>query len=109
MVLGGTRLVGEIEPSITDISHLLKDLADASMVVNKPIRAEDMMMAAISKLERIVWRIRIDRRAQDLIEYALAAGFVAVAASAFFPPAIAPTISTIFSKVVDVLPDVSSP
>jgi len=48
----------------------------------------------------------LDRQGQDLIEYALAAGFVAVAAMSFFPPAIAPAISTIFSKIVEVMPTV---
>ncbi len=43
-----------------------------------------------------------DRRGQDLVEYALAAAFVAVAASAAFPPSIAPAISTVFSKVGEV-------
>ena len=43
-----------------------------------------------------------DRRGQDLIEYALMAGFVAVAAGAAFPP-VATSISQIFSKVASVV------
>ncbi|HTM11799.1 MAG TPA: hypothetical protein VL127_02745 [Bryobacteraceae bacterium] len=43
-----------------------------------------------------------DTRAQDLIEYALMAGFVAVAAGAVMP-GVASSISTIFSKVGSVL------
>ncbi len=43
-----------------------------------------------------------DTRAQDLIEYALMAGFVAVAAGAVMP-GVASSISTIFSKVSSVL------
>ena len=39
-----------------------------------------------------------DKRGQDLIEYALMAGFVAVAAGAIMP-GVADSISTIFSKV----------
>ena len=39
-----------------------------------------------------------DDRGQDLIEYALMAGFVAVAAGALMP-GVADSISTIFSKV----------
>jgi pilus assembly protein Flp/PilA len=50
-------------------------------------------------LRLMIWR---DRRGQDLIEYALMAGFVAVAAGAAFPPA-ADVISQIFSKVNSVL------
>lgn len=46
-----------------------------------------------------VWR---DRRGQDLIEYALMAGFVAVAAGAFMP-GVAGSISTIFSDVASVM------
>jgi Flp pilus assembly pilin Flp len=43
-------------------------------------------------------RIWADTKAQDLIEYALMAGFVAVAAGAIMP-GVASKISVIFSKV----------
>ena len=43
-----------------------------------------------------------DKRGQDLIEYALMAGFVAVAAGAIMPN-VAKSISTIFSKVASVM------
>lgn len=43
-----------------------------------------------------------DTRGQDLIEYALMAGFVAVAAGAIMP-SVAGSISTVFSKVESVL------
>jgi Flp pilus assembly pilin Flp len=46
-----------------------------------------------------VWR---DRRGQDLIEYALMAGFVAVAAGAIMP-GISSSVSTIFSQVASVM------
>jgi Flp pilus assembly pilin Flp len=46
-----------------------------------------------------IWR---DRRGQDLIEYALMAGFVAVAAGATMP-AVANSISTIFSQISSVM------
>ncbi len=46
-----------------------------------------------------IWR---DEHGQDLIEYALMAGFVAVAAGAMIPP-VASSISTIFSKVTSVV------
>jgi len=52
-----------------------------------------------------IWR---DRRGQDLIEYALMAGFVAVAAGAAFPP-VADTISEIFSKVQSVMSSANNP
>jgi pilus assembly protein Flp/PilA len=43
-----------------------------------------------------------DTRGQDLIEYALMAGFVAVAAGAIMPN-VSSSISTIFSKVASVM------
>ena len=43
-----------------------------------------------------------DTHGQDLIEYALMAGFVAVAAGAVMP-GVASSISTIFSKVASVM------
>ena len=45
------------------------------------------------------WR---DTEGQDLIEYALMAGFVAVAAGAVMP-SVSASISTIFSKIDSVL------
>ena len=44
------------------------------------------------------WNILRDKRGQDLIEYALMAGFVAVAAGSIMPN-VSTNISTIFSKV----------
>ena len=46
-----------------------------------------------------IWK---DRQGQDLIEYALMAGFVAVAAGAIMP-GVATSISTIFSKIASVM------
>jgi len=50
-------------------------------------------------LQLKIWK---DLRGQDLIEYALMAGFVAVAAGAIMP-GVATSISQIFSKVASVL------
>ncbi len=52
----------------------------------------------------IIWKLRIwsDTHAQDLIEYALMAGFVAVAAGAIMP-GVATSISRVFSKVSSVM------
>jgi pilus assembly protein Flp/PilA len=47
-------------------------------------------------------KVMKDTRGQDLIEYALMAGFVAVAAGAIMP-GVATSISTIFSKVSSVM------
>ncbi|MBI3208681.1 MAG: Flp family type IVb pilin [Candidatus Solibacter usitatus] len=43
-----------------------------------------------------------DTRGQDLIEYALMAGFVAVAAGAIMP-SVSTSVSTIFSKIGSVM------
>jgi pilus assembly protein Flp/PilA len=43
-----------------------------------------------------------DERGQDLIEYALMAGFVAVAAGAIMPN-VSTSISTVFSKIQSLL------
>jgi pilus assembly protein Flp/PilA len=43
-----------------------------------------------------------DTKGQDLIEYALMAGFVAVAAGALMP-GVSTSISTVFSKVASVM------
>lgn len=48
-------------------------------------------------------KIGQDQRGQDLIEYALLAGFVAVAAGAIFPTTLTPNISQIFSKLGSIL------
>jgi pilus assembly protein Flp/PilA len=48
-----------------------------------------------------------DKRGQDLIEYALMAGFVAVAAGAIMPN-VASSISTIFSEISSVMTGAAS-
>ena len=58
----------------------------------------------MTRITNLVWKLRIwkDTRGQDLIEYALMAGFVAVAAGAIMP-GVATSISTIFSKVASAM------
>lgn len=53
------------------------------------------------------WNRRKETHGQDLIEYALMAGFLAVAAGAVLPSA-GPAISVIFSKVALQLTNVST-
>ncbi len=55
-------------------------------------------------MKNLVLRLKIwkDTRGQDLIEYALMAGFVAVAAGAIMP-GVASSISTISSKIASVM------
>jgi pilus assembly protein Flp/PilA len=60
------------------------------------------MKNLILKLQ--IWK---DTRGQDLIEYALMAGFVAVAAGAIMP-GVATSISTIFSKIASVMSQAST-
>jgi Flp pilus assembly pilin Flp len=49
-------------------------------------------------LTNLLFKLWRDRKAQDLIEYALMAGFVAVAAGAIMP-GVSNSISSIFSKI----------
>lgn len=58
-------------------------------------------MLTIQALTALV-RIWKNRQGQDLIEYALMAGFVAVAAGAAMP-SVASSISTIFSEISSVM------
>jgi Flp pilus assembly pilin Flp len=58
-------------------------------------------MAKLNSVAYRVWiKLRADNRAQDMIEYALLAAAIAVIVAGFLPPAIMPSVSTIFSKVV---------
>jgi len=53
----------------------------------------------MATIRNIAQQLIYNRRGQDLIEYALIGGFVAVAAGAIFPPLLIPGVSTIFSKL----------
>ncbi len=50
-------------------------------------------------LQLAIWK---DQRGQDMVEYALLAGFITIAAGALFPP-VDQSISTIFSRVNSLL------
>jgi Flp pilus assembly pilin Flp len=54
-----------------------------------------------SLIYSVAHKLRNDVRGQDLVEYALIAGFVAVAGGAIFPTTLMPGVSTIFSKLSD--------
>ncbi|HYP15442.1 MAG TPA: Flp family type IVb pilin [Bryobacteraceae bacterium] len=56
----------------------------------------------MNKIKTLVLNVIRDNRGQDLIEYALMAGFVAVAAGAIMP-GVSTNISTIFSRVSSVM------
>ncbi|MCU1273729.1 MAG: Flp/Fap pilin component [Bryobacterales bacterium] len=51
--------------------------------------------------------LKQDIKGQDLIEYALMAGFVAVAAGALMPT-VSSSISTVFSKIGSVMADAAA-
>ena len=50
----------------------------------------------------ILARLQREEKGQDLVEYALLAGFVAVASGVFLPP-VAAGISVIFSKMASLV------
>lgn len=54
----------------------------------------------MKKLNNLIWKLRIykDTRGQDLIEYALMVGFIAVAAGAVIPGVVT-SIRSIFGKI----------
>ena len=59
-------------------------------------------MTLVRLLQLTLTKLAKNNRGQDLIEYALMAGFVAVAAGAIMP-GVSTSISTIFSQVSSVL------
>ncbi len=54
------------------------------------------------KIQMLIARLLKDRKGQDMVEYALLAGFIAVAAGALLP-SISTSISTIFSRMASVV------
>ena len=56
----------------------------------------------MNKLYSLILKLQRDERGQDMVEYALLAGFIAVAAGAILP-GISASISVIFSKMASVL------
>jgi pilus assembly protein Flp/PilA len=67
-------------------------------------KGEDILDMKDFMLKLKIWK---DTKGQDLIEYALMAGFVAVAAGAIMP-GVASSISTIFSKISSVMTKAST-
>jgi pilus assembly protein Flp/PilA len=58
----------------------------------------------VNWLRNRVWKLQIwkDTKGQDLVEYALAAGMVAVAAVAAMP-ALSGTVSNVFTKIGNII------
>ncbi len=61
----------------------------------------------MNKLYKAFLRLAKDERGQDMIEYALLAGFIAVAAGALLP-GISNNISIIFSKMASLVQNAAS-
>jgi Flp pilus assembly pilin Flp len=61
----------------------------------------------LNSITRFFGQFWFDDAAQDLVEYSLLAGFIAVAAGAFIPN-IADSVNIIFSKVVSHLSRVNT-
>ena len=57
-------------------------------------------------IKRFVIKLIHDKKGQDMVEYALLAGFIAVAAGAILP-GVSEDNSTIFSKMASVVEDAS--
>ncbi len=56
----------------------------------------------MNKLYSLILKLQRDERGQDMVEYALLAGFIAVAAGAILP-GISSSISVIFSKMASLV------
>ncbi|HTC90123.1 MAG TPA: Flp family type IVb pilin [Bryobacteraceae bacterium] len=64
-------------------------------------QAEETMRGLVLHFKlQLFWK---DRRGQDMIEYALLAAAVAVIVAGFLPPAVMPSVSTIFSKITSTM------
>jgi len=54
-------------------------------------------------LQRILHRLWIDCRGQDMIEYSLLAASLVIVVAGFLPPTIMPSVSKIFSTVASMI------
>jgi Flp pilus assembly pilin Flp len=61
----------------------------------------------MNKIKSLIIRLLHDKKGQDMVEYALLAGFIAVAAGAILP-GISDDISEIFSKMGSVVADANA-
>ncbi|MBI1354484.1 MAG: Flp family type IVb pilin [Acidobacteria bacterium] len=61
----------------------------------------------MEKINKLIVRLLNDEKGQDMVEYALLAGFIAVAAGAILPT-VSSNISVIFSKMSSVVADAAS-
>jgi pilus assembly protein Flp/PilA len=77
---------------------LLRDRDALIVLFNRETVREINML----RFQQLIVRFVKDRKGQDMVEYALLAGFVAVAAGALLP-GISDSISTIFSRMASVV------
>ena len=88
-----------------DVTPKFQDFSGHSCAnLGRKVHFLDYGLAVSSVMKNLVLKLRSLRetRGQDLIEYALMAGFVAVTAGALMP-GVASSISTIFSQVGSVM------
>ena len=71
-------------------------------LLERPTVTKILKEKHMTKFYLTLTRLLRDKEGQDLVEYALLAGFIAVAAGALLP-GISTSISTIFSKMASVL------
>jgi pilus assembly protein Flp/PilA len=77
------------------------------VLLERPIGNKKTKEKHMTKFYLTLTRLLRDKEGQDLVEYALLAGFIAVAAGALLP-GISTSISTIFSKMASVLTNAAS-
>ena len=78
----------------------------SSLFTKEPAQSGPQGIGFLRSELRHMWKLWQNRRGQDLIEYALLAGFVAVSAGAIMP-GVASNISTVLSKVASVVDEAS--
>lgn len=81
----------------------------ASRIITATGRGRSREEDNMNRIKNFFWSLQIikDTKGQDLIEYALMAGFVAVAAGAIMP-GVSTNISQIFSKVASTMGSAAS-
>ena len=86
-------------PSVRGPTNILRAFLAVSLSASGCESVYDSIMAMFRRFRSLLHRLYLETTGQDLIEYALVAGFVAVAAGAIFPAGLMPNVSTIFSKI----------
>ena len=83
-------------------------MIDVNVVVRcSPVFTRTDKEKGMNKLYKALLRLGRDERGQDMVEYALLAGFIAVAAGALLP-GISNNISIIFSKMASLVQNAAS-